>query len=71
MIYEQSILIFLIKAFFLFAFFIYITFATVVVRQVHLMTDTLKVGFETQIKLFAWAHFFLAIGVFVFALFSL
>lgn len=57
-----------VKGFFLFAFAIYIVFAGVVVRQVYLMTSTLAVGFETQIRLIGWLHLALAVGVFLFAL---
>ncbi len=60
-----------VKVLFLFAFTIYVVFAGVVVRQVYLMTTTLRVGFEMPIRAIAWAHLFLAIGAFLFVLFSL
>ena len=47
---------------------IYIIFAIVVVRQVQLMTDTLEVGFETQIKFLSFLHFLFAVAVLVFAI---
>lgn len=47
--------------------FLYIIFAYVVVRQVKLMTDTLEVGFESQLKFFSLIHLFFAIGVLIFA----
>lgn len=62
---------FLGKPFFLLAFLVYIAFAAVVVRQVYLMTTTLKIGFETQVKTIAWLHLILSIGVFLFVLFFL
>lgn len=68
---NTPVLVALIKLFFLFAFFIYIVFAAVVARQVYLMTATLEVGFETQLRLLAWGHLFFAIGVFIFALVAL
>lgn len=46
---------------------IYIIFAFVVVRQVQLMTDTLEVGFESQLKFLSFMHFLFAIGVLIFA----
>ena len=52
------------KVFVLIAFFLYIIFSVVVVRQVELMTSTLEVGFETQLKLLSYLH--LAFAVFVF-----
>lgn len=57
-----------IKAFFLFAFLIYVVFAAVAVRQVYLMTSTLEVGFETQLRIISWAHLALAVGVLLFAI---
>lgn len=57
-----------IKTFFLFAFGIYIGFAGVALRQVYLMTSTIEVGFETQIRIVAWLHLILAVAVFLFAL---
>ncbi|MBI2267940.1 MAG: hypothetical protein HYU80_00625 [Candidatus Blackburnbacteria bacterium] len=68
--FNQPVLL-LTKVFFLFAFFIYIIFATVVVRQVYLMTNTLEVGFESQLRIISWLHLLLAIGVFLFALVAL
>jgi len=40
---------------------IYTIFAVVVVKQVHLMTDTLEVGFEKPLRMIAILHFALAI----------
>lgn len=65
---NTPVLLLLTKLFFLIAFFVYVFFAGVVVRQVYLMTGTLEVGFETQIRLIAWIHFFVAVGVLLFAL---
>lgn len=56
------------KILFLVAFFIYVIFAGVVVRQVYLMTQTLEAGFETEMRTAAWALFFLSIAVFIFTL---
>jgi len=47
---------------------IYAIFATVILKQVSLMTKTLEVGFETPIKFVAIVHFLLAIGTFLVAL---
>ena len=59
---------FIVKIFFLIAIFVYIVFAGVIVRQVGLMIETLEVGFETPIKIFAWGHFLFAIGVLILAI---
>ncbi|EKE06391.1 MAG: hypothetical protein ACD_19C00014G0005 [uncultured bacterium] len=47
---------------------IYIVFAFVIVRQVQLMTDTLEVGFEKQLKFLAFLHFLFAIAVLIFSI---
>ena len=70
-ILDTAIIWLLVKIAFLFAGLIYLVFAGVVVRQVYLMTTTLQVGFEMPIRALAWAHLFLAIGAFLFVLFSL
>lgn len=58
----------IVKVIMLFALLIYLVFASVVVRQVYLMTDTVHTGFEFPLKTLAWAHLFIAIGIFIFAL---
>lgn len=62
---------FIVKIFFLVAIVVYLIFALVVVRQVYLMTETVKVGFEFPVRVIAWLHLFAAIGVFLIALFTL
>ena len=56
------------KGFILVAFFLYIIFSLVVVRQVQLMTETLEVGFEAQLKTISYLHLAFAILVFLAAL---
>lgn len=46
---------------------IYIIFAFVVIRQIQLMTATLEVGFEKQLKFLGLVHFLFAVGVLIFA----
>lgn len=53
---------FIVKIFFLVGILVYVVFAAVVVRQVHLMTETLEVGFETPIRILAWLHLGVALG---------
>ena len=47
---------------------IYIIFAFVLVRQVQLMTTTLEVGFEGQLRFLSFIHLLFAIGVLVFSI---
>ena len=47
---------------------IYIIFAIVLIKQVGLMTTTLEVGFEKQLKFLAFLHFLFAVGVLVFSI---
>jgi hypothetical protein len=58
----------LVKFLFLVALLIYIAFAVVVVRQVGLMSRTLDGAFNLPLKLIAWLHLGVAIGVWVLAL---
>lgn len=58
----------LIKIFVIILLAIYIVFAFVIVRQVQLMTDTLVIGFEKQLKFLAFLHFLFAIAVLVFSI---
>lgn len=57
-----------IKIFILILLVLYIIFAFVIVRQVQLMTITLEVGFENQLKLLSIIHLLFAIAVLVFAI---
>lgn len=47
---------------------IYIVFSYVIIRQVQLMTDTLVIGFESQLKFLAFIHFLFAVGVLIFSI---
>lgn len=58
----------IIKIFIIIFLTIYIIFALVVMRQVQLMTKTLEVGFENQLKFLSFVHLIAAIGVLVFAI---
>lgn len=59
---------FLGKIFAVSAFIIYVVFASVVVRQVYLMTRTVSVGLEGVIKFLIWLHLGLAIFALLFVL---
>lgn len=56
-----------IKVFILIFLGIYIIFAFVIVRQVQLMTTTLVIGFEKQLKTLSFFHLLFAFGVLFFA----
>ncbi|KKQ93627.1 hypothetical protein A2865_02410 [Candidatus Woesebacteria bacterium RIFCSPHIGHO2_01_FULL_39_17] len=47
---------------------LYILFAGVVIKQIRVMTETLEVGFEKQIKVLGIVHFLLAVIVFLLSL---
>ncbi len=47
---------------------LYIIFAVVIIRQVQLMTLTLEIGFEKELKFLAFLHFLFAIAVLVFSI---
>lgn len=55
------------KLFVLIAFLIYVIFASVVVRQIYLMTRTVSVGLEGLLKTIGWVHLGVAIFVLLFA----
>jgi hypothetical protein len=51
--------------------FLYIVFAGIVIKQVSVMTRTVKMGFEGFVKIVAVIHFIFAVAVFVFSLMML
>ena len=59
---------FVIKIFVLIAMLLYIAFALVIVRQVQLMTKTLRVGFEFPLKTLSLLHLISAAVLFALAL---
>lgn len=62
------VLLIVFKLLFLSGIALYIVFAFMVVRQVQLMTQTVAIPFDPILRLIAWVHLFLAIGVFLLAL---
>lgn len=58
----------IIKIFTIILLSLYVIFAFVIIRQVQLMTDTLEVGFEPQLKFLAFMHFIFAIAVLFFSI---
>jgi len=49
-------------------FVVYIIFAFVVVKQVKIMTDTLNIGFEKEIRIISYVHFVLTVILFLISL---
>lgn len=47
---------------------LYIIFSLVLIKQVQMMTVTLEIGFEKQLKFLAFVHALFAIGVLVFGI---
>ncbi len=58
----------LLKIVYLFGLGIYIAFAALVIRQISMMTRTIKTPAESFLKLLGYIHLALAIGIFVLAL---
>lgn len=58
----------LVKVLFLVALLIYIAFAIIVVRQVNLMRETLNGVLDWPLRIIAWIHLGMAVGVFLLAL---
>jgi len=65
----SSISIFTVLKFFvLLALVLYFAFSLIVLRQVEIMTSTFKTGFETLLKIIAWAQLGLIIAIFLIVL---
>lgn len=64
----QGSFLILVKVVYLIGLMIYLAFGVIVVRQVGLLTKTLHGEFESVLKLVAWFHLVVALGVFILAL---
>lgn len=62
---DISIFWFVMKIFFIIAFFLYFLFALIVMRQVFMMTTTFKTDAELVLKIFSFLHLFFAIAVLI------
>lgn len=67
----SNILFLLLKVGFLAGFLLYIVFSFMIVRQVQLMEETFKTALGPFLKVFAIAHFLVAVAVFVLAIITL
>ncbi|KPJ70287.1 hypothetical protein AMJ51_02310 [Microgenomates bacterium DG_75] len=54
-----------LKALFLLAMLFYVAFGVVVIRQVSLMSKTLEGTFDLPIKIIAWVHLGMILGLLV------
>lgn len=70
-IFSSSDALSILRIMFLVGMVLYIIFAFVVVKQITHMTKTLRVGFESPIKLLGILHFMAAVGLFILGLFYL
>jgi len=52
-----------LKGLFLFGMLFYLAFGVIVIRQVGLMSKTLEGSFDLPIKIVAWAHLGMIIGL--------
>ena len=67
----EQILFLVIKIGVLIFLFLYVIFAAIVIKQVRMMTETLEVGFESQIKLIVYLHLVVSIMVLIVSFFIL
>jgi hypothetical protein len=57
----------LVKLLFLLGLLVYVAFAAVVIRQVGIMNRTLNASFNTFLRLIAWIHLGVAVGIWLLA----
>ncbi len=62
---------FVLKIFFIIGLSVYFIFALVIVRQVQIMIETVKLSFEIPIKILSVIHLILAVSLLLFAIISL
>ncbi len=70
-LFSEAFVFTILKWMTLIAFGVYILFALVIVRQIALMTKTIKTGFEFVIKIVGYIHLLFAILIWLFAFFTL
>ena len=58
----------IVKIFFIVGLSVYLIFAIVVVQQSRIMSETVRLDFESSIKILALIHLLLAVGLLVFAI---
>ncbi len=58
----------IVKIFFIVGLSVYLIFAIVVVQQSRIMSETVRLDFESSIKILALIHLLLEVGLLVFAI---
>jgi hypothetical protein len=61
----------IVKLFFIVGLSVYLVFALVVVRQIQIMSDTVKLSFELPIKILGLLHLLFALFLLVFTIIAL
>ncbi len=61
----------IVKIFFIVGLGVYLIFALVIVQQVRIMSDTVKLSFELPIKFLSVIHLIFALALLIFALVTL
>ncbi len=62
-LFLSSILLSIFKILFILSALLYVFFAGIVIRQIHLMKETVHTPFSPYVLLLGYAHFAFAIGV--------
>ncbi|CAN5345894.1 hypothetical protein BH10PAT1_BH10PAT1_7370 [soil metagenome] len=57
-----------VKLFFVIGISVYLIFALVVVKQIQIMSQTVRLGFELPIKILGVIHLLFALGLLIFAI---
>ncbi len=65
-LFFSGILLTVFKILFILSAFLYVFFAGIVIRQIHLMKETVHTPFSPYVLLLGYAHFALAIWVVIF-----
>lgn len=60
-----------VKIFFIVGLSVYLIFALVIMRQIQIMSETVKLQFELPIKILGLAHFLFALSLLVFSILAL
>ncbi len=67
----ETVALLFVKLLLLAGFFIYLIFSFLLIRQTTLMESTFKTALGPVLKIFAIAHFLVAVGVFTLAIVTL
>lgn len=65
---EKEVILSLVKLGFVTFLFLYVIFSLIVIKQARVMSETLEVGFEKQIKLLVLFNFAVSVTIFILAI---